>query len=89
MKEFVRWAKMIQIIVEYNNKNLLPLLVVFFHFLNPTINGLIEVAPIDDDAIFGVMTSNATTLHKLLKNELHLFYHLHVKPKEFVLPLTC
>jgi hypothetical protein len=36
MKVFVRLAKMIQIIVEYDSKTLLPLLVVSFHFLNPT-----------------------------------------------------
>jgi hypothetical protein len=30
---------MIQIVVEYDNKTLLPLLVVAFHFLNPTTNG--------------------------------------------------
>jgi hypothetical protein len=33
------------------------------------------------------MTSNVTTLHELLKNELGLFCQLHVKPKDFVLPL--
>jgi hypothetical protein len=87
VKAFVRWAKMIQIIVEYDSKTLLPLLAASFHFLNPTTNGLTEVAPIDDDSIFGAMTSNAITLHKLLKNELGLFCHLHVKPKDFVLPL--
>jgi hypothetical protein len=33
------------------------------------------------------MTSKATTLYELLKNELNLFRQLHVKPKDFVLPL--
>jgi hypothetical protein len=88
VKVFVRWEKMIQIIVEYDNKTLLPLLVVSFHFLNPTTNGFIKVTPIDDGSIFGAMTSNATALHKLLNNELGLVCHLHVKPKDFVLPLT-
>jgi len=87
VKAFVRWAEMIQIIVEYDSKTLLPLLVAFFHFLNPTTNGLIQVSPFDDDFIFGAMTSNATILHKLLKNELGLFCHLHVKPKDFVIHL--
>jgi hypothetical protein len=41
VKAFVGWAKMIQIAVEYDNKILLPLLVASFHFLNPTIDGLI------------------------------------------------
>jgi hypothetical protein len=34
------------------------------------------------------VTSNAIILPKLFKNELGLFHHLHVKPKDFVLPLT-
>ncbi len=77
------------IVVEYDNKTLLPLLVVTFHFLNPTIDDMAEATPVDDDSIFGAMISNATTLHELLTNELGLFHHLHVKPKDFVLPLTC
>ncbi len=78
MKVFVGWEKIIEIMVKYDSKTLLPLMVATFHFLNPTIDGLLKATPIDDDSIFGVMTSNATTLHKLLKNELGLF-HLHVK----------
>jgi hypothetical protein len=31
------------------------------------------------------MTSNEYTIHGLLKNELILFYHLHVKPKDCAL----
>jgi hypothetical protein len=61
--------------------------VIAFHFLNPTTNGLIEVAPVDDDSIFTIVTSNAIILHGLLKNELGLFHHFHVKPKDFILPL--
>jgi hypothetical protein len=74
-------------VVEYDNKTLLPLLVVTFHFLNPTIDGMAEVTLVDDDSIIGAMISNAATLHELLKNELGLFHHLHVKPKYLVLPL--
>jgi hypothetical protein len=37
----------------------------FFHFLNPTIDGLTEATPVDDDSIFGAMISNVTTLHML------------------------
>jgi len=88
MKANVGHAKMIQIVAKYDNKILLPLLVVAFHFVNPTIDGLVKTTPVDDDSIFGAMISNATTLHKLHKNELGLFHHLHVKPKDFVLPLT-
>jgi len=80
VKAFVGRAKDIQIVVEYDNKILLPLLVATFHFLNPTTNGLTKAALVDDDSIFRAVTSNVATLHKLLKNELGLFYHLHVKP---------
>ncbi len=85
VKAFVGWANLIQIMVEYVSKTLLPLLVVAFHFLNPTSNGMI-VATSVDDSIFGAVTLNATIVHMLLKNELGLFCHLHVKPKDFVYP---
>jgi len=79
VKAFVGWANVIQIVVEYVSKTLLPLLVAAFHFLNPTSNGVI-IATLVDDSIFGAMTLNATIVHMLLKNELGLFCHLHVKP---------
>jgi hypothetical protein len=79
---------MIQIMAKYDNKTLLPLLVATFHFLNPIICGLTKVALVDDDSIFGALTSNVTTLHGLIKNELCLFNHLHVKLEDDVLPLT-
>jgi hypothetical protein len=72
---------MIQIVVEYVSKTLLPLLVVAFHFLNLASNGLIITTPVDD-SIFGAVTLNATIVHMLLKNELGLFCHLHVKPED-------
>jgi hypothetical protein len=65
VKVFVGWAKMIQIMVKYDNKTLLPLLVPNFHFLNPTIDGLLKATPIDDESIFGVMISNVATMHEL------------------------
>jgi hypothetical protein len=37
---------------------------------------------------FGVVTFNQDTIHGLLKNELTLFHHLHVKLKDYALPLT-
>jgi hypothetical protein len=52
VKTFVGWAKVIQMVAEYDNKILLPLLVIAFQFLNPSIHGLIEVAPVDDDYNF-------------------------------------
>jgi hypothetical protein len=58
--------------------------------LNPNSNDLIEVTPVDgdEDSIFGVMTSNEVILHGLLKNELNLFCHLHVKPEDSMLPFS-
>ncbi len=55
----------------------------FAHFLNPTNDGMIKTTLVDDDSIFGAMTSNVTTFHGFLKNELGSFYHLHVKPEDF------
>jgi hypothetical protein len=37
---------------------------------------------------YGLATSNEATLQGLLKNELSLFCHLHMKPKHYILPLT-
>ncbi len=88
VKVFVGQAKVIQIMVKYHNRTLLQLMAVAFHFLNPTIDGLIKATLVDDDFIFGEVTPNAIILHKLLKDELGLFHHSHVKPKDFVLPLT-
>jgi hypothetical protein len=59
-------------VLKYDNKILLPLLVVTFHLKNPTIDGLIKATLIDDDSIFRVVTLNVSTLHGLLKNELSL-----------------
>jgi hypothetical protein len=61
--------------------------VAFFHFFNITIDGLSETTQVDDDSIFGAMISNVATLRMLLKNELGLFYHSHVKLEKFVLHL--
>jgi hypothetical protein len=62
------------------------LLVASFQFLNRNFDGLIETTQIDGDgdSIFGA----TNTLHELLINEFNLFCHLHVKPKDFMLPLT-
>ncbi len=88
VKAFIGRAKVIQIVAKYDSKTMLPLPVATFHFLNPTIDGLIKATLVDDDSIFRVVTLNVATLHKLLKNELGLFCHLHVKLKDYVLPLT-
>jgi len=53
-----------------------------FQFLNLSIHGLIEVAPVDDDDddfIFITLILNKATLYKLFENELCLFHHLHVQ----------
>ncbi len=52
---------------KYDSKTLLPLLMVAFHFLNPTIDGLTKATPLDDDSIFGIVTSNVTTLHGVVE----------------------
>ncbi len=57
-----------------------------FHFLNSTTNSLIEATPVDDDSISGAMTSTVVIVHGLLNNELGLFHHFYVKPKDFILP---
>jgi hypothetical protein len=76
-------------VVEYDNKVLIPLLLVVFQFQNLEIETFFELATInDDDSIFWVVTSNEYTIHGLLKNELTLFDHLHMKPKDCALPLT-
>jgi hypothetical protein len=74
-------------VVEYDNKSVMSLLVAAFKIQNLSVIGLLEVVATDDDeSIFGAMASNETNLHGLLKNELGLFYHLHVKPKNYLLP---
>ncbi len=70
--------------MEFDNKTLMALLLVDLQFQNPSIVGPIEALMVDDDEYaFGVMTSNEATLYGLLKNGLFLFWHLHVKPKDF------
>jgi hypothetical protein len=77
-------------VAAYDNITLLPLLVVVFRLLNPNSDDLIKDALVDfdEDSIFGVVTSNEVTLHGLQRNELNLFRHLHVKPKDYMLRLT-
>ncbi len=74
-------------VVEYDSKVLIPLLLIVFRFQNLKIKTFFELTMInDDDSIFWAVTSNEYTMHGLLKNELILFYHLHVKPKDCALP---
>ncbi len=81
LKTFVRMAKVIHMVVEYDTKSLMSLLLLTFLFINPNVNGTFEPTTIDDgeESIFGAMTSNEGTLKMLLKNELSLFRHLLVK----------
>ncbi len=74
-------AKVIHMVVEYDTKSLMSLLLLTFLFINPNVNGTFEPTTIDDgeESIFGAMTSNEGTLKMLLKNELSLFRHLLVK----------
>jgi hypothetical protein len=76
-------------VAKYDNISLMPLLVVAFKIQNLSAIGLLKIIVIDDDeSIFGAIASNEVTLHGLLKNELGLFCHLPVKPKDCILPLT-
>jgi hypothetical protein len=51
MKVVVGRVKVIQMVVEYDTKTLMPLLVATFQFLNPSINGLTKLALVDDNEI--------------------------------------
>ncbi len=75
VKAFVGWAKIMEMVVEYDTatSNLSP------------IDALVVV---NEDSIFGILTSNEATLQGLLNNELSLFHHLHVKLEHFLLHLT-
>jgi hypothetical protein len=76
-------------VAKYDSKALMPMLLVVFLFQNPRIETPFKLTIVhDDDSIFGVVTSNEDTIHGLLKNELTLFHHLHLKPKDCALPLT-
>jgi hypothetical protein len=90
LKAFVGRAKVIHMVVEYDTKNLMPLITNGYSSIsNPNVNGTIERTIVDDDekSIFGVMTSNEVTLQGLLRNELTLICHLSMKLKDIILPL--
>ncbi len=74
-------------VVEYDNKTLMPSIVVAFKIPNPSIVGCTKPPTFfDDESILGGMTPNETTLHGLLKYEFKKFNHLCVKPKDCLLP---
>jgi hypothetical protein len=80
VKTFVGHAKVMEMVAKYDIKSLMSLVVVAFHLQNPSfIDPTDALVVVNEDSIFGLMTSNKTTLHGLLKNELSLFHHLHVK----------
>ncbi len=67
----------------------MPLLLIVFRFHNFGIETPSELTLVDDDdSIFGAVPFNEDTIHELLKNELTLFHHLHVKLEDCTLPLT-
>jgi hypothetical protein len=89
------WSKLLwdgqimEMVVEYDINSLMPLLVGAFHLQNPSsIDPIDALMVVNENSIFGLVTSNETILQGLLKNELSLFCHLHVKPKHCLLPLT-
>jgi hypothetical protein len=63
VKVFVGWEKVMEMVAEYDTKSLMPLVVVAFHLQN-----LSSIDPTDalvvahEDSIFGLVTSNETTL---------------------------
>jgi hypothetical protein len=76
-------------LVEYDNKFLMPLLVVAFKIKNLSVVGLSKLIVTDDEElIFGAMASNEATFHGLLKNELGLFCHLPMKLEDCLFFLT-
>jgi len=74
VKVFVGWAKVMEMVAKYDTKSLMLLVVVAFHFQNlgyvDLTNALVVV---DEDSIFGPMTSNETIIERLLKTELFYF----------------
>jgi len=89
VKGIIGREKVIQMVVESNNRTLMPLLVAIFQFQNLSTIGFIEPSMVDDEkSVFGAMTSNEATLQGLLKNEMFSFHHLHVKPKDCLLSIT-
>ncbi len=85
-KTFVGCVKVTQMVVGYDNKTLMPILVVAFQFLNLGIDGLTKLTLVDDndDSIFWGVTSA-----KVIENWVFFILPLtHVKPKNFMLSLT-
>jgi hypothetical protein len=59
VKGIIGRVKVIQMVVESNNRALMPLLVAIFQFQNLSTIGFIEPSMVDDEkSIFGAMTSN-------------------------------
>jgi hypothetical protein len=86
-KGFVGKEKVIHMVVEYDNRSLMPFLVATFKIQNLGVLGPSKAIIIDDDElIFWVMASNEVILHGWLKNELGLFRHLPMKSKTIYCP---
>jgi hypothetical protein len=89
VKAFVGWEKVMEMVVEYDTKSLVPLLVATFHLQNlGSIDPIDALVVTNRNSIFGQVTSNGATLQGLLKNEISLFHHLHVKLEHYLLLLT-
>jgi hypothetical protein len=57
-----------EMVVEYGIKSLMPLLVGAFHLQNPSsIDPTNALAVVNEDSIFGLVTSNEIILQRLLK----------------------
>jgi hypothetical protein len=63
VKAFVGWAKVREMVAKYDTKFLMPLLVAAFHLQNPSSVGRIDaLVVVNENSIFGQMTSNRATL---------------------------
>jgi hypothetical protein len=88
VKVFVGWEKVMEMVVEYDTKFLMSLMVASFHLQNlGFVDPIIALVVVDEDSIFSPVTSNEAILQGLLKNELSLFCQLHVKLEHYLLPL--
>lgn len=69
VKTFVGWEKVMEMVVEYDTKFKMLLLVATFHPQNPnSVDPIDALVVVDENSIFGIVTSNEAILQMLLKN---------------------
>ncbi len=63
VKAFVGWAKVMEMVVEYDTKSIMPFVVASFHLQNlGCVDPIVALVVINEDFIFSLVTSNETTL---------------------------